>query len=144
MITIISTLFSSVFLLIIIIQHNNNRFTEPLEFFYSMHRYYLHEQIYSFSNDLDLIIKQIEQSLDIRLGACYICIIFILILTLLSFLTSSIIEIKLSSTFDENEKKPFEQNHRLILHPPPLPIPKKRTEHFLPSEPIRFTRQTKV
>jgi hypothetical protein len=134
---IISSLFSFVFLIIIIIQQNNNRLNEPLEFFQSMHRHYSRIQIYTFSNNLELILKRIEQDLDIRLGASFICIIIILILTLFSFLTSSTVEIKLLSTsFDEDEKRNSEQNHQLIYPP--------RTERFIPSEQIRFTRQTKV
>jgi hypothetical protein len=103
-----------------------------------MHRHYSNEQINAFSNNLELILKQIEQNLDIHLGASYICIIFILILTLITFLTSSTVEIKTLSTFDEDEKKNFEQNHQLI-HSPLL-----RQERFIPSEQIRFLRQTKV
>ncbi len=138
LIAIVLSLFSFIFLITIIIQQNNNRLNEPLEFFQSMHRHYSGEQINSFSTNLELILKQIEQNLDIHLGASYICIIFILILTLITFLTSSTVEIKTLSTFDEDEKKNFEQNHQLI-HSPLL-----RDERFIPSEQIRFLRQTKV
>jgi len=102
-----------------------------------MHRHYSHKQIYAFSNNLETILKQIEQDLNIRLGASYICIILILILTLISFLTSSTVEIKISSTFDEDEKKIGGQNDQLIHPPPPI-------ERFVPSEQIQFPRQTKV
>ncbi|CAF3453913.1 unnamed protein product [Rotaria sp. Silwood1] len=116
--------------------HNNtNRFNEPLEFFQSMHRHYLRIQIYKFSNDLDLIIKQLEHDLDIRLGTSYICIIFILILTFICFLTSSTVEIKTASKFDEDEK--INEQNPILTQAPPI-------ERFVPSEQIRFTRQTKV
>ncbi len=132
---IISTLFSSLFLIIIIIQQNNNRLYEPLEYLETMRQHYSRKQIYSFSQDLELILKRIEQNLDINLGASYICIILILILTIISFFTSSTIEIKIPSTSDENEKK--NEHHHILLPPPPV-------ERFIPYEQIHFTRQTKV
>ncbi|CAF3449253.1 unnamed protein product [Rotaria sp. Silwood1] len=100
-----------------------------------MHRHYLRIQIYKFSNDLDLIIKQLEHDLDIRLGTSYICIIFILILTFICFLTSSTVEIKTVSKFDEDEK--INEQNPILTQAPPI-------ERFVPSEQIRFTRQTKV
>jgi hypothetical protein len=63
--------------------------------------------------------------------------IFILIFTIISFLTSSTVEIKILPISDEDESK-NEQNHILLLSSPP-PI-----ERFVPSEHIRYTRQTKV
>jgi hypothetical protein len=93
------------------------------------HHYYSRLQIYIFSKNLEIILKQIEEDLDVRLGACYICLIFILILTLISFLTSSTVEIKISSTFDEEEN--------VRIHPPQI-------KHFAPAEETRFIRQTKV
>ncbi|CAF1337483.1 unnamed protein product [Rotaria sordida] len=135
LISMISTLISLLFLITIIIQHNTNRFNEPLEFFQSMYHHYLRIQIYKFSNDLDLIIKQLEHDLDISLGASYICIIFILILTFICFLISSIIEIKILSKFDEDEN--INEQNPILIQAPPI-------ERFIPSEQIRFTRQTKV
>jgi len=100
-----------------------------------MRQHYSRKQIYSFSQDLELILKRIEQNLDINLGASYICIILILILTIISFFTSSTVEIKIPSTSDENEKK--NEHHHILLSPPPV-------ERFIPYEQIHFTRQTKV
>ncbi|CAF3943187.1 unnamed protein product [Rotaria sordida] len=158
LISIISSLFSLLFLIIIIIQYNGNRLTEPLEFFESMRRHYSRIQIYTFSKDLEIIIQQIENALNIRIGASYICILIILILTLISFLTSITVEIKVSSTSsltDNNEynekKNDHFQNHK--SHIPIRPKPSERfilserlvpSERFVPSEQIRYTRQTKV
>lgn len=135
LIAVVSTLFSVLFLIIILLQQNMNRLHEPLEFFQSMHRHYLRIQIYKFSNDLESVMKQIEHDLDIRFGASYICIIFILILTFVSFLTSSTVEIKIVSKFEEDEKV---NDQNLILIPP------TSTERFVPFEQIRFPRQTRV
>jgi hypothetical protein len=135
-VTIISSLFSSVSLIIIIIQHNNNRRKEPLEFFELMRRYYSRIQIYPFSKDLESIIKQIENDIDIRLGPSYMCIVLILILTIIYFLTSSTIEIKILSIFEEEDETKNEQNHVLMQRP--------SIDRFVPSEQIRYTRQTKV
>ena len=100
-----------------------------------MRKYYSRVQIYAFSNDLQLVIKQIENDLNINVGASYICMIFVLIFTIISFLTSSTVEIKILPISDEDESK-NEQNH-ILLSPPPI-------ERFVPSEQIRYTRQTKV
>jgi hypothetical protein len=148
LISLISSLFSSLFLIVIIIQYNGNRVYEPLEFFESMRRHYSRIQIYTFSKDLELIIQQIENALDIRLGASYICILVTLILTIISFLTSITVEIKLSSTSssltlsnndDDEKKNNLDQNHNNHTE-----IQSEPEERFVPSEQIRFTRQTKV
>ncbi|CAF3537976.1 unnamed protein product, partial [Rotaria sp. Silwood2] len=163
LISLISSLFSLLFLIIIIIQYNGNRLTEPLEFFEAMRRHYSRIQIYTFSKDLEIIIQQIENALNIRIGASYICILIALILTLVSFLTSITVEIKVSSTSsltlndDDDKKNDHWQNHK--IHAPIRPKPAERIipserlvrserflspERFIPSEQIRFTRQTKV
>lgn len=151
LLSLISSLFSLLFLIIIIIQYNGNRLTEPLEFFESMRRHYSRVQIYTFSKDLEMIIQQVENALDIRIGASYICILIVLLLTLVSFLTSITVEIKMSSasslTFNEDDEKKnyqcqnhqnHENNHNHII------MDSMTSERFVPSEQIRFTRQTKV
>ncbi|CAF1252146.1 unnamed protein product [Adineta steineri] len=146
LIAIISTLFSSIFLIIIIIQQNNNRLYEPLAYLETMREHYSTHQIYSFTHDLELIIKQITSNLDVHLGTSYICIILILILTIVSFFTSSTVEIKILSTFDDDERK-NEQNNVLLPSPPTPPLllpPLPPSERFVPYEQIRFSRQTKV
>ena len=146
LISLLSSLFSLLFLLIIIVQYNNNRRTEPLEYFEAMRRHYSRIQIYTFSKDLEMIIHQIEKALEIRIGASYICIHIILILTLLSFLTSITVEIKfpstLSLTFNSDNKEAktdYYQNHHNHTETQLTPL-----ERFMSSEQIRFTRQTKV
>jgi len=146
LLSLISSLLSLVFLIIIIVQYNENRLNEPLEFFESMRRHYSRIQIYTFSKDLESIIQQVENALDIRLGASFICILIILILTSISFLTSITVEIKLPSTpssltpNDDDEKKHYHyQNHNNHMV-----IESTTLERFVPSEQIRFTRQTKV
>jgi hypothetical protein len=148
LISLISSLFSLVFLIIIILQYNGNRLNEPLEFFESMRRHYSRIQIYPFSKDLESIIKQIQGALDIRVGASFICILIILILTLISFLTSITVEIKISSisssslTYnDDNDEKKI---YRYQNHNNHISIEPTKLERFVPSEQIRFTRQTKV
>jgi hypothetical protein len=149
LLSLILSLLSLVFLIIIIIQYNENRLNEPLEFFQSMNRHYSRIQIYTFSKDLESIIQQIENALDIRLGASFICVLIILILTSISFLTSITVEIKLPSTpsllttnddNDDDEK----QNYRYQNHNNHMTIESTTLERFVPSEQIRFTRQTKV
>ena len=135
-IAIVSSLFSFLFLLIIIIEQNRNRLLEPLEFFQSMHRHYSRVQIYVFSNHLEIILKQIEHDLDVRLGAAYICMVIVLIFTFISFFTSSTVEIQIPSNHDEDER----QNGGMKRTYPPPP----RTERFISSESNRFGRQTKV
>jgi hypothetical protein len=114
-----------------------------------MRRHYSRIQIYTFSKDLELIIQQVENSLDIRIGASFKCILVILILTLISFLTSVTVEIKISPTSspsltfndnDDDEKK----NHQYQNHNNHILIQPTTVERFVPSEQIRFTRQTKV
>ncbi|CAF1339835.1 unnamed protein product [Adineta steineri] len=158
LISLLSSLFSVLFLIIIIIQYNGNRSIESLEFFESMRQHYSHIQIYTFTKDLELIIQQIENSLDIHIGVSYVCILTVLILKIMSFLTSVTVEIKIvstssSSTFSEDdEKKPYQysnhinnnnnnNNHHHHHHTLIQPIP---LERFIPSEQIRFVRQTKV
>jgi hypothetical protein len=106
-----------------------------------MRRHYSRIQIYTFSKDLESIIQQIENSLDIHFGASFICVVIILILSIVSLLTSITIEIKnLPTTFtfpeDEEKKNYHYQNH--------VPTPPIVAERFIPSEQIRFARQTKV
>ncbi|CAF3440217.1 unnamed protein product [Rotaria sp. Silwood1] len=145
LLSLISSLFSLIFLIIIIIQYNGNRLTEPLEFFEAMRRHYSRIQIYTFSKDLDIIIQQFENALNIRIGASYICISIILILTLVSFLTSITVEIKVSSTSsltynDDGEKKNDHcQNHR--SHTPMRPKPSER--FILPERLIRSERSVR-
>lgn len=145
--SLLSSLFSLLFLVIIIVQYNGNRLKEPLEFFESMRRHYSRIQIYTFSKDLELIIQQIENALDIRIGASFICILITLILILLAFITSITVEIKIPSiqsslTFnnDDDEKK----NYRYENHNNHISIEPAQIERFVPSEQIRYTRQTKV
>ncbi|CAF3320589.1 unnamed protein product [Rotaria socialis] len=162
LISLLSSIFSLLFLIIIIIQYNSNRLTEPLEFFESMRRHYSRIQIYTFSKDLEIIIQQFENALDFRMGASYVSIMIILFLTFISFLTSITVEIKISTTKsssltlneDEEKKNDFIQNHEnQISLPTERFIPSGRLEpsdHFLPlkrfvpSDEIRFKRQTKV
>jgi energy-coupling factor transporter transmembrane protein EcfT len=101
-----------------------------------MHRHYSRIQIYTFSNNLELILKQIEQDLDVNLGASYICVIFILIFMSISFLTSSTVEIEMLSSLEQIQNKPIEQKRTFI--------PTPRIERFVSSNETRFTRQTKV
>jgi hypothetical protein len=111
-----------------------------------MRQHYSHIQIYTFSKDLELIIQQIEHAVDVHSGASYICILVVSILIIISFLTSVTVEIKSVSTSpsltfnDEDEKKTYPyrnpNNHTLIQT--------SSLERFVPSEQIRFTRQTKV
>jgi hypothetical protein len=135
LVAIISTLLSSIFLLVIIIQHSSNRLHEPLIYFETMREHYSHRQIYPFTHDVDLIIERITSSLDVQSGASYICIVLIFIFTIVSFFTSSTVEIKAAVTFDDEEKK-IEQD--------PVLIPSTMTDRFVPYEHIRFSRQTKV
>ncbi|CAF1654572.1 unnamed protein product, partial [Adineta ricciae] len=137
--SLLSLLSSIIFLIIILVQYNSNRLLEPLEFFDSMRQHYSRIQIYTFTKDLDLIIQQIENSLDIHIGASYVCILIVLVLIILSLFTSVTVEMKISSTSssltinDEEEKRP----NLILIQPTPA-------ERFVPSEQIRFVRQTKV
>lgn len=155
LISLLSSLFSLLFLIIIIIQFNGNRLTEPLEFLESMRRHYSRIQIYTFSKDLEIIIQQVENALDLRIGASYISIVIILFLTFVSFLTSITVEVKISSkspsmtfTDDEEKKNDISVNHEnhisltaeRFLQPKCFP----QSERFVPSELIRYKRQTKV
>lgn len=134
---IISALLSSIFLLTVIIQHNNNRLYEPLVYFETMREHYSHRQIYAFTQDLDLIIRQIVGSLNVDSGSSFIGVILTFIFMTVSFFTSSSVEIKLPTTFDDEEKK-VEYDHTQT-HPPGT-----LTDRFVPYEHIRFPRQTKV
>ena len=116
-----------------------------------MYTHYSRIQIYKFSNDLKAIIKHIEHDLHVHFGLSYICIIFILILTFISFLTSSTGEIKAQLNFEddddeeeeeEEEEKEEEDDRKNDQNP--ILIQAYETERFVPSEPIRFTRQTHV
>lgn len=137
-IAIIINLFSCLFILIILLEQNRNRLREPLEFFQSMHRHYSRIQIYPFTNNLEFILKQLEQDLHVHLGPSYICLIVVFILTSIAFLTSTSVEIKLPNELEQEIKTSIEQ-HRKI---PSLSLP--RIERFPPEEETRFGRQTKV
>ncbi|UJR37593.1 hypothetical protein I4U23_030291 [Adineta vaga] len=137
--SLLSLLTSFIFLIIILIQFNSNRLVEPLYLFDSMRQHYSRIQIYTFTKDLELIIQQIENSLDIHIGASYICILIVLALIIISFFTSVTVEMKISSTSstlsmnDEDEKR----TNSILIQP-------TLSERFVPSEQIRFVRQTKV
>ena len=133
-ITIIINLFSCLFLLIILLEQNRNRLREPLEFFQSMHRHYSRIQIYPLANNLEFILKQLEQDFHVQLGPSYVCLIVGFILTSIAFLASTLVEIKLP-----NELEPEIEQPRKI---PSLSLP--RIERFPPEEETRFGRQTKV
>ena len=124
LLALVSALLSSISLIVLLIQHVVHRFTEPLEFFETMRRHYSQIQIYSFSNDLDLILQQFQPALDVRLGLSFICMIVVLVFTLIALAASSIVEIKLIDDEDED--------YYQMPHPLP-PIPK-----------ARLLRQTKV
>ncbi|UJR08624.1 hypothetical protein I4U23_012883 [Adineta vaga] len=132
----VSILFSSLFLLVIIIQHRNYQSYESLIYFETMREHYSRRQIYPFAQDLEVIIKQILSNLEIQSGASFLFIVFVFIFTIISFFTSSTVEIKEQLKFDEDEKK-TEQNHVLISTPATM-------DRFIPYEQIRFPRQTKV
>ena len=142
--SLVSSLFSLLFLIIIIIQHSSHRHFEALEFFEAMRRHYSRVQIYTFSKDLEVIVQHMENSFDIRMGASFFCILFVLIFTSIAFLTSISVEMKISSassslTFnDDDEKKTDHFSHRENS------IEAMPNDRFIPSEHIRFTRQTKV
>jgi hypothetical protein len=112
-----------------------------------MRRHYSRIQIYTFSKDLEVIIQQIENTLDMQFGASFICILIILIFTMISLLTSITIEIKISPAspsslpFHEDEEK---KNFHYQNHENHIPIQPIVSERFVPSEQIRFARQTKV
>ena len=147
LLSLVSSLFSLLFLIIIIIQFNGNRLNEPLEFLESMRRHYSRVQIYTFSKDLEAIIQQIEHALVIRSGASYISLVIILILTLISLFTSVTVEIKIPPVLlndDESKKNSLYQNHNHHDHRPIRPMTITTTERFIPSEHNRYTRQTKV
>lgn len=127
--------FICLFLLIILIEQNRNRLREPLEFFQSMHRHYSRIQIYSFANNLELILKQLEQDFHVHFGPSYICLIIILIATSIAFITSTLVEIKLPSEFEQETKTTFPTNRNY-----PLP----RIKRFPPDDDSQYPRQTKV
>ena len=136
--SIISHLIIIVFLIFILIEQNRHRLYETLYYFHSMHRYYSELQIYSFAKNLELILEKIQDNFDINLGASYTCIIFVLIFTVISFLLSSIVEVKRTSLDDED----------ITMHAKPNLISTQHTTHrSVPSTPmptIRHLRQTKV
>lgn len=145
LLSIISSLFSLLFLIIIIIQFSGNRLNEPLEFLESMRRHYSRVQIYTFSKDLEAIIQQIEHALEIRSGVSFISLVIILILTLISLFTSVTVEIKIppiTSNDDPSKKNSLYQNHN--HHRPVQPLTITSTERYIPSEYNRYPRQTKV
>ena len=145
LISLISSLFALLFLIIIIIQFNGHRLNEPLEFLESMRRHYSRVQIYTFSKDLEAIIQQIENALEVRSGTSFISLVIVLILTLISLFTSVTVEIKLPPPLppndDEHRKDSPYQNHNHHHRPIIRPL---TTERFIPSEHNRYTRQTKV
>ena len=115
LIALISALFSSIFSLIILIQHHLHRFIEPLEFLESMRRHYSQAQISSFANDLDFLIQQIQSSMDIHRGSSFYSMIFVFIFSLMTLLTSSMVEIKVKSSDDEEaeEEDYYQTTHDL-------------------------------
>lgn len=121
-ITIIINLFSCVFLLIILVEQNRNRLREPLEFFQSMHRHYSRIQIYPLANNLEFILKQLEQDFHVQLGPSYACLVVVFIMTNIALFASTFVEIKLPNELEQEQKNP----------PPAV----RRVE--------RFPRQTKV
>ena len=135
---IVINLFICLFLLIILIEQNRNRLREPLEFFQSMHQHYSRIQIYPFSNNLELIVKQVEQDFHVHFGLSYICLIVVFIATSIAFLTSTLVEIKLPSELEQETKKTFP------LEPNRTSYPLPRIKRFPPDDDTRFTRQTKV
>lgn len=126
---IVSALFSFLSLLVIIIQHKTYESYETLVYFETMRGYYSLRHIYPFAHDLEVIISQITANLDIQSGSSFICMIVVFVLTIVSFFTSSTVEIKVESSVDEDEKKDEQ---------------KAAMEPFIPYEQIRFPRQTKV
>ncbi|CAF0996670.1 unnamed protein product [Adineta ricciae] len=128
-VAIVSALFSFLSLLIIIIQHKTYESYETLVYFETMRGYYSRRQIYPFAHDLEVIINRITSNLDIQSGSSFICMIVVFVLTIISFFTSSTVEVKVESSFDEDEKKDEQ---------------KASMERFIPYEQIRFPRQTKV
>ena len=128
-VAIVSALFSFLSLLIIIIQHKTYESYETLVYFETMRGYYSRRQIYPFAHDLEMIINRITSNLDIQSGSSFICMIVVFVLTIISFFTSSTVEVKFESSFNEDEKKDEE---------------KASMERFIPYEQIRFPRQTKV
>lgn len=144
--SLISSLFSLLFLIIIIIQQTSHRSYEALEFFDAMRRHYSHVQIYTFSKDLEVIVQHMQNSFDIRLGASFFSMLIILIFTSIALITSISVEMKMSSassslTFnDDDDNKKIDQysSHRHSS------IEVTPNDRFIPSEHIRFTRQTKV
>ena len=145
LISMVSGLFSFLFLLAILIQHQSHRFDEPLEFFESMRHHYSRIQIYSFSKDLDIVLRQIEETLQVKLGASYFYVLFSFLFIIFAMLTSITIEIKTpSSSSSLTFQDDFEENN---VHPQTLPetsFNSMTSERFVPSEQIRYTRQTKV
>ena len=131
LLSLVSALLSSICLITLLIQHVLHRFAEPLEFFEAMRRHYSRIQIYSFSNDLNLILQQIQPALDVRLGPSFICMVVVLVFTSIGLVASSVVEIKLISTPDDVEEEENDEDYYQTPHP--LPIPK-----------IRLLRQTKV
>ena len=154
LLSLLSALFILIFLLIIIAQSNNNRLHEPLEFLESMRRHYSRIQIYAFSKDLEVIIEQIVNSLEIRHGASFICMIIVFIFTLIAFVASISVEIKIDSTTTATPSSPpsllpvrneKDDGKKFFRYENPLPRPTITTnERFIPSEHIQYGRQTKV
>lgn len=145
LISLISSLVSLLFLIIIIIQHTSHRRHEPLQFFEAMRQHYSRIQIYTFSKDLESILQQIEHALDVRMGGSFLCVLLNLVLTFTTFLTSITVEMKSSSASpsltlnDEEEKRHYHSSSR-----PHTSIDSVPSDRFVPSEQIRYARQTKV
>lgn len=133
---LVGALFSSICSISILIQQRIHRFDEALEFLESMRRNYSTEQIYSFSKDLETVIEQIRHALDFHFGISVYLTIIVFILSLLSLLSSSIVEIKIELIvhFEDESKDDYYQN-------PASAIVKERS---IPWESFRNVRQTRV
>jgi hypothetical protein len=135
LIAVVSALFSLIFLIVILVQQTTHRFDEPLAFFETMHRHYSRLQIYTLSNDIEFIRQHIQTHIDVRLGLAYLSMIFVLILTLIGLLASSMIDMKILPKFDDNNySRSSEKMSRMS----------NLVEHSISSEPMQFTRQTRV
>ena len=145
LISLISSLVCLLFLIVIIIQYTSHRRYEPLKFFDAMRQHYSRIQIYTFSKDLESILQQIEHALDVRMGGSFLCVLLNLVLTFITFLTSITVEMKSSSASpsltlnDEEEKRHYHSSSR-----PQTSIDSMPSDRFVPSEQIRYARQTKV
>ena len=147
---IVATVFSSLFVVVILIQQHTYRDHEPLQFFEIMRAHYSRMQIYKFSNDLEFVVRQLQARLDVRFGASYTCLVLMLVLTVIAFGASSTVEIKLSPTVGQDDENDGEEEEEIASvderkqTPRRSPIDAHMDDYFVPSEPVRFKRQTKV